>query len=97
MSLLLEVNPALLATYRMHDYDGGSGWWIVMFGLMILGVAAIFALVLAVLRRPGGDGAGESDEPLVIAQRRLARGEISTDEYQRLRNALEHSDLAPDK
>lgn len=91
MTQFLEINSVLIAAYRMHDYDGGSGWWIVMLGLMLLGVAAVFGLFLAVMRRPDRDGAGGSDEPLVIAQRRLARGEISADEYKHLRNALEHS------
>ncbi len=96
MTVLLENGSALIAAYQMHDFHGGSGSWVVMMGFMVLGVVAILAVVLAVLRHPGRGKAGESDEPLIIAQRRLASGEISVDEYQRLRNALERSDVGSD-
>ena len=75
--------------FYMHSF--GWGWWVVMsigmvafWGVLIWGIVALL--------RGGGSGprqrASESDQPLDILQRRLARGEISAEEYEELREAL---------
>jgi putative membrane protein len=81
----------------MFWYGGGWAWWqaglmwagmIVFWGLLIW---AIYALVTSLTRRTGpGPREGESggDDARRILDERLARGEIDTDEYRRLRDAL---------
>jgi putative membrane protein len=75
--------------FYMHSF--GWGWWL----LMSIGMVAFWGLVIwgiVALVRGGGSGHGhdasDSDRPLDIVQRRLARGEISTEEYEELRDAL---------
>ena len=83
----------------MMFWDGG-GWawwqaglmWIAMIAFLSLLIWAVYALVTAATRRgdnavrggqqPGGDARGILDE-------RLARGEIDTEEYRRLREVLD--------
>jgi putative membrane protein len=73
----------------MHDI--GWGWWL----LMSVGMVGFWALVIwgiVALARGGTSGLHspkeEADRPLDILQRRLARGEISVEEYEQLRDAL---------
>jgi putative membrane protein len=69
----------------------GWGWWV----LMSIGMVAFWGVVIwgiIALVRGVGSGprqqASETDRPLDILQRRLARGEISAEEYEQLRDAL---------
>ena len=82
----------------MFWYGGGWAWW--QAGLMWLGMIAfwalliwaVYALVAGVTRRPGQAGPGGQPQPgdaRRILDERLARGEIDTEEYQRLREVLE--------
>ncbi len=81
----------------MFWYGGGWAWW--QAGLMWLAMAvfwalliwAVYALVAGITRRPGEperrserDGGARR-----ILDERLARGEIGTEEYQRLRDLLD--------
>ena len=75
----------------MHDL--GAGWWIVM----SLGMIAFWALVIwAVAAAARGtfadrrrqDSSTTEPGPLEILQRRLARGEISPEEYKHVRETL---------
>jgi putative membrane protein len=81
----------------MFWYGGGWAWWqaglmwvgmILFWGLLIW---AVYALVTSATRRRGSDTPGEEhrgDDARRILDQRLARGEIDTDEYRRLRDAL---------
>jgi putative membrane protein len=81
----------------MFWYGGGWAWWqaglmwvamIAFWGLLIW---AIYALVTGATRRPGSRGRGEEprgDDARRILDERLARGEIDTGEYRRLRDVL---------
>ncbi len=88
----------------MFDYYGGWHWmWI--FPLLFF-IVFIIAMVLLLRRggppmmrcpmcggwRPPGWGGGESAKE--ILERRYARGEISREEYQTIKQDLERSDLA---
>jgi len=65
----------------------GGGWWILMLVIMVLFWAAVIAVaVLAVSRFTGARG--QSKSPLDIAKERLARGEISQEEFEQLRQKL---------
>jgi putative membrane protein len=81
----------------------GGGWpfwevslmWVGMIAFWGLLIWAIYALVTSANRRPGPETPGEEqrgDDAQRILDQRLARGEIDTDEYRRLRDALASSD-----
>jgi putative membrane protein len=81
----------------MFWYGGGWAWWqaglmwVVMIAFWGLLIWAVYALVTGATRRPGSDGRGEEprgDDARRILDERLARGEIDTDEYRRLRDVL---------
>jgi putative membrane protein len=82
-----ERRPPMMSGW---DNGLGTGGWV----LMILAWLALLGLVVwAISRllptRPGGDSPEHTAEtPEEILDRRLARGEIDTDEYTRLREAL---------
>lgn len=75
------------------SWGGGGGW----FPSGLLGLVLIGAIVWAILagrRRPADtdhrQGArADRDDALRILKRRLAAGEISLEEYERLRQAVE--------
>ncbi len=73
----------------MWAANEGMGWWMVFGGVfwMLLIVALIYAFSGAFDGGPR-DGAASRETPLEIAKRRLAAGEISHDEYERLRETL---------
>ena len=71
------------------DHDGwwDSGWWIVMPVMMVIFWGAIIAVAVWGIRqftRERRDGRS----PLDIAKERLARGEISKEEFDRIRGDL---------
>ncbi|HUY51900.1 MAG TPA: SHOCT domain-containing protein [Streptosporangiaceae bacterium] len=81
----------------MFWYGGGWAWWqaglmwIAMIAFWGLLIWAVWALVTSVTRRAGQAERG-GQEPGVarrILDERLARGEIDTSEYQRLREVLD--------
>ena len=82
----------------MFWYGGGWAFWqvalmwfamIAFWGLLIWGV---WALITGATRRPGGqelgDGNSSDGNARRILDERLARGEIDTAEYQRLRDVI---------
>lgn len=68
----------------------GWGWWL----LMSVGMIAFWALVIyGIMSLVRGGSLGEPREashesPEVVLRRRLAQGEISVEEYDRLREAI---------
>ncbi len=74
----------LADTWGMHN-DMGDGWGIVMILGMILFWATVIVLVVWAVRSftDGSRGAG-GETPRQILERRLAEGEISSDEYDEL-------------
>jgi putative membrane protein len=81
----------------------GGGWpfwevalmWVGMIAFWGLLIWAIYALITSATRRagaeaPGGEHGG--DPARRILDERLARGEIDTDEYRRLRDVLASGD-----
>ncbi|HET9125255.1 MAG TPA: SHOCT domain-containing protein [Solirubrobacteraceae bacterium] len=83
--------------FYMHNV--GWGWEF----LMVIGMVLIWALVLYAfigLVRGAGDRRSEpsapdgtAETPLQILDRRLASGDITIEEYQARRDALEHREL----
>ena len=77
----------------------GGGWpfwevalmWIGMIAFWGLLIWAVYALITSATRRPGPGGQSgdqRGDDARSILDQRLARGEIGTEEYQQLRDAL---------
>ena len=81
----------------MHDI-GWFGWLPMSVGIVAFWGLVIWGIVAVV--RGGSSGSQQAEEdtsrPLDILQRRLARGEISVEEYDDLRHALiRRPDKAP--
>ena len=68
-----------------HDWEGG--WWIVMVVMMVLFWGAMIAVVVWGIRQFAGDGRRDRSA-LDIARERLARGEITKEEFDRIRGDL---------
>jgi uncharacterized membrane protein len=79
----------------------GSGWPVWESALMWIGIIAVlgvliwagYALITSATRKPGEPDHG--GDPRRILDERLARGEIGTAEYQRLRDLIAHGGQAP--
>ena len=77
-------------------YGGATGWWGLfnMLAMWAIPLGLIFLLVWALRPRfnggtnAGGVGGGGARSALEIAQERYARGEISRDEFQRIKEDL---------
>ena len=89
--ILTTVPPPLLADTFDDHHGWGDGWWVVMAVGMLVFWAAVIAVGIWLVRGlsgrgrtrdPGGDTAFE------ILDRRLAEGEISTEEYEERRRTL---------
>ncbi|KYH32753.1 SHOCT domain-containing protein [Neomoorella mulderi] len=75
----------------MWGYYGNWGmglwmlvWWVLLTGILVL---AVYGLVSLFNRRTGQQPVLRPD-PLGILKERYARGEITTDEYHRMREEL---------
>ncbi|MBI2856095.1 MAG: hypothetical protein HYX93_04540 [Chloroflexi bacterium] len=71
-------------------YHEGTGWWMLFSGLwMLLFWGMIVGVVIwAVKALSGRNGAGREEDPLRIAQRRYARGEISREQLAEIESTL---------
>jgi putative membrane protein len=83
----------------MDMMGGGMTWFfflMMLFGLLVF-VGIILLAVWAIARWTGTDrlrpspASSPPDDPLTILQRRYARGEITRDEYERIRSDLKRS------
>ena len=74
--------------YQDGHMDWDNGGFVAMFIIMAVfwgGVLAIAAWAVAVYARRGGDG---RDSALEIAKARYARGEITAEEFERIKRGL---------
>ncbi len=71
----------------MWQIQDGMGWWM-LFGAvwMVLFWAAVIGLIVWVIN--GLIGKSSPRKPLEIAQERFARGEISAEQYEAIRQRL---------
>jgi uncharacterized membrane protein len=74
----------------MMNWDYGMNGWMGswMWIPTVLIVALLILGVVAVVRGSWAGAPRDADDPLAIAARRLARSEISKDEYETLRSTL---------
>ncbi len=70
-----------------NDGDFWNGWYVVMPIMMVLFWGGVIALVVWVVRQFKGDRASDRS-PLDIARERLARGEISKEEFEAIKGDL---------
>ncbi len=83
-----ETQPLPSESQMVND-DGGfwGGWWIIMPIMMVLFWGGVIAFVVWGIRQFTQDK-GRDRSPLDIAKERLARGEISKDEFDRIKGDL---------
>ncbi len=76
----------------MWGFHDGMGWWMVVGGLWMLAFwAGLIWLVVRASSQTGGQGnlRSSTDDPAIeIAKKRLARGEISREEFEELAELL---------
>ena len=84
----MNPEPAGLQMTGSDDgWDMGNGWWIVMVVMMVLFWGAVIAVVVWGIRQFTGDRRRDRSA-LDIARERLARGEITKEEFDRIRGDL---------
>ncbi len=69
----------------------GGGWWMPFLGMFfwLLILAGIGLVIASLVRRDGaGTPAGRDETPLEILKRRLARGEVTREEYDAIKKEL---------
>ncbi len=73
----------------MWGFHDGMGWWMVFGGIWMLAFwALIIGLVVWGVNHVARRDSTRDDAPLEIAKRRLARGEITREEYEELKKSL---------
>ena len=67
----------------------GMGWWMV-FGMvwMVIFWGAVVWLIVWGIGQVSGDGRRRDDDPIEIARRRYAHGEITRDQFDQLQRDL---------
>lgn len=80
----------------MHRWDGSEGYWCGFgygYGGMFMGIVVLIVLAVVVyfivqaFRAKNSAGAGQ-ESPLDILKKRYAKGDISKEEYDRIKNDL---------
>ena len=75
----------------MWGSGAGMGWW--MWLVMGVGTLAFWAVIVLAVRvllpgRAGQSGAPQRPEPLTLLKERLARGEVSPEEFEQRRRLI---------
>jgi putative membrane protein len=84
---------SLALGYRMHYIgDWGGGWWIARVLIMVIFWVAVIALIVWAVRSFAGQKQQQQQQqyrtPLDIARERLAKGEISHEEFESIKREL---------
>lgn len=90
LHLFTEAAPVFAYTGHHMDFDRGGWFWMMI--MMIVGVILV-ALVVYLLVRALSQGqmiykTADQESPLDIAKRRYAAGEISREDFERIKNDL---------
>jgi putative membrane protein len=84
--------------YWDHGYGMGLGWiWVVLLVLLVLGAIAALVVLLVKATSAGGSSTPTAHGPApgapngarAIAEERLARGELTPDQFREIVRALE--------
>ena len=75
----------------MWDWGSGYGWGMALFGalMMLLFWGGIALVIVYLVRSLGGSRLTQSDGAMDTLRRRLAAGEITTEEFERTRKVLQ--------
>ena len=84
----------------MWHTNDGMGWWMVFMGVFwVLFWGSLIFLAIAAISRGGwgnrDHGHDDGSSAIEIARRRLARGEITPEQFQEIRRHLESSPPQP--
>ncbi len=83
----------------MWHTNEGMGWWMIFMGVFwVLFWGSLIFLAIAAISRGWGErerGHDDAASPMEIARRRLARGEITSDQFQEIRRHLESTSGPP--
>jgi putative membrane protein len=80
--------PVLTIDGHMGDWDDWGWGWLVMMPMMLIFWGGLIWLVVWLVRRPDANTISRDGDPLEIARRRYARGEITNEEFQQIRQNL---------
>jgi len=80
-----------VVTAMWHMHDVGWGWWLLMsVGMVAFWTLVLYAIVLvARAAAPGRSRHDDAEAPTEVLRRRLAEGQITVEEYERLRGVLD--------
>ncbi len=81
-----QLRPAQPQMFHDDD-DVWNGWWVIMPIMMVVFWGGVVVLVVWAVRQFTQDR-GQNRSPLDIARERLARGEISKDEFEAIKDDL---------
>ena len=94
--MIIAMATGLLGDTGFHMMEGiGGSWWVIV--IPVFGLLAIALVLMLILGRPEGGPLppvpyppfpAKQEEPLAILDRRLASGEITLDEYLKVREHL---------
>ena len=75
----------------MWDWGSGYGWGMWIFGtlMMVLVLGGLAAIVVFAVRALGGPRHTPPDSGMDTLRRRLAAGEITQEEFERIRKVLQ--------
>ncbi len=75
----------------MWYWGSGYGWGMAIFGvvMMLLFWSGIAAMIVFLVRSLGGPRLTSSDSAVETLRRRLATGEITPEEFERIRQVLQ--------
>lgn len=75
----------------MYGYGYGMGIWMII-GWVIMAAVIVFAvygLIILLRKTDAGTMSNKSADPLNILRERLARGEIDTEEFRKIKEELQ--------
>jgi uncharacterized membrane protein len=79
-----------------HEHDG-MGWWMLFGGILwlLFWASIIWLFFVAITRRDHGHTHHEEGDPILIARRRLARGDITTEQFKEIVAHLQEAPRSP--
>lgn len=77
----------------LHDGIGWGGWLFMTLAIIAFWGVVVVAVIVLFRAGPRSAAGGSRQTPLELLDERLARGELSAEEYRTLRDTLRHVDV----